>query len=527
MYNGNHAKYSAYLGETGESIMRARIGVVLGGAFLAVLVLLLAAFAPGAQAGQLPGRALEQAGWAAPPNSLLAQTPPVSCTVGITQTTGKLGNQSFTTAFLLSNVGGLSLIPVVGVPPGSPPVEVPTIPDYYYINVFAGNLINVTISPASAGGNYNLGLEVYDNSQSLIAEDSDPSTFSASTSQVASYSGRMYFRVYQLQTAGTCSGGTYNIAFTNSPPTVTPSRTPTLTPTTGPSPTPYAGAPNSDRFEPNNNFDQATTIGLNVKYDALNFVQWDVNSTDWDNDFFKVRVKPGMLVTCRTLDLKPGTDTNLILYDINLNGINGQDDFNRAGGDLSSSVSYYVTYEGWLYGLIGEGFSRPLSEQAATGYSYECTIGSQNTPTPAPTPTDLPNVPTRTPIPTETPIPSPTLTPTPPFIKIVPLPTATSPGLPTSQVPVSLLAYYDANSSNKYDPGEGIVSISARVIDLTTGKLLAQGLTDTTGRVSFTVSAPGAVQLLVPYLNFSEIILPSGKAVTIRVSSSELPRAIP
>jgi hypothetical protein len=506
--------------------MRTRTLAVLAGGLLTVLVLMATVFAPKAQAQPVSWAPVQQAGQSAPPNSLLFQTPPVSCTVAVTQTVGKLGNQSFATAFLLSPVGGLSLVPAVDVPPGTS-VQVPTIPDYYYINVFAANQINVTISPASAGGNYNLGLEVFDNNQVLIDEDSDPSTFFATVSLVASYNGRMYFRVYQLQTAGTCSGGTYSISFTNSAPTSTPTKTPSPTKTTGPTETPFAGAPNVDRFEPNNNFDQATTIGLNVKYDNLNFVQWDVNSDEWDNDFFKVRVKPGMIVTCRTLDLTPGTDTNLILYDVNLNGINGQDDFNRAAGDLSSSVTYYVTYEGWLYALVGEGFSRPLSEQAGTGYSFECTIGNQNTPTPAPTATDLPNVPTRTPIPTETPIPSPTLTPTPPFVTVKPLPTATLPGLPMQQVPVSLLTYYDADGNNKYDPGEGIVGISARIIDLTTGKLLAQGVTDTTGRVSFTVSAPGAVQLVVPYLNRSEIILPSGKAVTIRVSPSELPRAIP
>jgi hypothetical protein len=506
--------------------MRIRTLVVVAGGLLAVLVLMATVFAPKAQAQPASWAPVQHAGMAAPPRSGLYQTPPVSCTVNITQTVGKLGNQDFPTAFLLSNVSGLSLIPATGVPPGTS-VQVPTIPDFYYINVFAGNLIDVNVSPASAGGNYNLGLEVYDNNRVLIDEDSDPSNFNATINLVANYNGRMYFRVYQLLTAGTCSGGTYGIAFTNSPPTVTPSRTPSPTRTTGPSPTPYSGAPNSDRFEPNNNFDQATTIGLNVKYDRLNFVQWDVDSTEWDNDFFKARVKPGMIVTCRTLDLTPGTDTNLILYDVNLNGINGQDDFNRAAGDLSSSVTYYVTYEGWLYGLVGEGFSRPVSEQAGTGYSYECTIGNQSTPTPAPTATDAPDVPTRTPTFTETPIPSPTLTPTPPFVIVKPLPTPTLPGLPTQQVPVSLLTYYDANSNNKYDPGEGIVGISARIIDLTTGKLLAQGLTDTTGRVSFTVSAPGAVQLVVPYLNRSEIILPSGKAVTIRVSPSELPSAIP
>jgi hypothetical protein len=506
--------------------MQARVLAVVAGGFLVMFTLMATVLTPQAQAQSISRTTGQQAALAAPPGSVLNQSPPVSCTVATTQTVGKLGNQSFDTAFLLSNVGGLSLVDTVGVPPGTS-VQVPTIPDYYYINVFNANLINITVSPSSAGGNYNLGLEVFDNNRSLIDEDSDPSTFSASVNLTANYNGRMYFRVYQLLTAGTCSGGTYNISFTNSPPTATPSKTPSPTRTVGPSPTPYAGAPNADRFEPNNNFDQATTIGLNVKYDKLNFVQWDVNSTDWDNDFFKVRVKPGMLVTCRTLDLTPGTDTNLILYDASQNGINGSDDVNRAAGDLSSSVTYYVTYEGWLYALVGEGFSRPVSEQAGTGYSFECTIDNQSTPTLAPTPTWPPNVPTNTPIPTATPIPSPTLTPTPPFVSVKPLPTATPPGLPTQQVPVSLLTYYDANGNNKYDPGEGIVGISARVIDLTTGNLLAQGLTDTTGRVSFTVSAPGAVQLVVPYLNRSEIILPSGKAVTIRVSPSELPSAIP
>ena len=151
----------------------------------------------------------------------------------------------------------------------------------------------------------------------------------------------------------------------------------------------------------------------------------------------------------------------------------------------------------------------------------------QDTPTPSPTPTINPNAPTITPTPSETPIPSPTPTPVPVVIIVKPLPTPTPPGLPTSQVPVSLMAYYDANGNNKFDPGEGIVGVSVRVIDLTTGDQLAQGFTDETGRVSFTVNAAGAVQLVVPFLNYSAIMPPSGGAAIIRVSARELPRAIP
>jgi hypothetical protein len=57
---------------------------------------------------------------------------------------------------------------------------------------------------------------------------------------------------------------------------------------------------------------------------------------------------------------------------------------------------------------------------------------------------------------------------------------------------------------------------------------LAQGLTDPSGRINFTVTAAGAVQLVVPYFNFSRIILPaSGGAAVIRISPNELPRSIP
>ena len=137
-------------------------------------------------------------------------------------------------------------------------------------------------------------------------------------------------------------------------------------------------------------------------------------------------------------------------------------------------------------------------------------------------------------MPTETPTvppsltPSPTLSPTPPFIQIVPLPTVTPPGLPTTAIPVSLQVYYDADGNNKPDPGEGVVGVSARIFDLTDGNLLAQGLTDPSGRINFTVTAVGAVQLVVPYFNFSRIILPaSGGAAVIRISPNELPRSIP
>jgi hypothetical protein len=515
--------------------MQNRAWVVVAGGLLVTLVFMAAVWSPQTQTLHSALAASQRD--VAPSDPMQVSTPVMTqpCYVIITTTSSLLTNFSFDTPAQLAGLNtGLALFSGT-IPPFT--YAVPQDQWFQLTNVTVGDVYNFIASPDNDG--YNLGMEIYSgtvsSSAQVIGSNVDTQDTSASISGLR-FNSQGTYRVRIFQAASQCSGGTYRLSYSHTPPTNTPTMTPSPTRTPTPittatlTPTPYAGAPSVDVFEPNNNFDQATTIGLNVKYDKLNFVQWDINSSEWDNDFFKVRVKPGMLVTCHTLQLTPGTDTNLILYDNNLNGINGSDDVNRAGGDLSSSVTYFVTYEGWLYSLVGEGFARPRSEQAGTGYSFECTIATQTTPTPLPTATDAPDAPTRTPtpiIPTETPIPSPTLTPTPPFIGVKPLPTATPPGLPLQQVPVGLLTYYDVNGNNKYDPGEGIVGISARVIDLTTGKLLAQGLTDTTGRVSFTVSAPGAVQLVVPFLNRSEIILPSGKAVTIRVSPSALPSAIP
>src|SRR5512143_4157581 len=108
--------------------MRTHTLAALAGGLLTVLVFMATVFAPRAQAQPVSWAPLQLAGVAAPPRSELYQTPPVSCTIVTTPTVGKLGNQDFSTAFLLSNVSGLSLISIVGVPPSSPPIQVPTIP---------------------------------------------------------------------------------------------------------------------------------------------------------------------------------------------------------------------------------------------------------------------------------------------------------------------------------------------------------------------------------------------------------------
>ncbi len=431
----------------------------------------------------------------------------ITCTLNIT-TSSAFQNTSFASAVDLQfAINNLALFN--GVPGDVDAVD----KNYFRLNnPIPNNAYFVQVTPDSLG-NYNLGIVVYDSAFRPIAGDQNPlDNNSASITIVPTTTNALYFEVSQLVPFASYScGGTYHLTASQTAPTSTPTTTSTPTPTPTPTktqtgtPAPFACAAGVDSFEPNNDFDSAFTLGLGVKYPNLNFVECIPSTDGWDNDFFKFHIKSGMLIQCETLDLAPGTDTNLILYDDNRNGIDGNDDVDKANGDLSSRVTYYSTYDGWLYALIGEGFHRTPAEQATTKYSFECLVLSQSTATPTIEPTQGPGTPTRTPVPPTPTIsltPSPTLSPTPPFIRIQPLPTVTPAGPPLTNIPISLLVYYDANGNNKPDPGEGVSQVSS-------------------------VSAPGAVQLIVPYLDFTTIILPSGGSAVIRVSGRELPESIP
>jgi hypothetical protein len=421
--------------------------------------------------------------------------------------------------------------------------------DYYKFWTKAGRKwqVETKISPGLDTVVY-----IYNSAQQLVASNDDK-TFTDYGSLVEWTSGSVddwyYAYVINKDPTDPCftsGSGTYCdkeyqlIISEEEPPTATPTNTPGPTATPGPSPTPLSGF---DRFEPNYDFDHATTIALGVKYDNLNFVPYPpADDSTPDNDFYKLRVKPGVLVTCETLDLSPGTDTNMILYNNDRQGIGGNDDVNTAAGDFSSRFSYFATYEGWLYILVGQGHPVPLIEANKYTYSLECLVGSlaTATPTEAPTPTAV-FYPTPVPLPTYTPYPTftplstsplfpsgPTATPTPqPRISIRPLPTSTPSGPPRQTVSIGLLVFYDRNENNLPDAGEGIIGLQAQVYDMTDGALLAQGVTDDTGKVAFSVSALGTVKVVVPYLNFEVVVPPNGGALQVKVSPRQLPSVIP
>jgi len=64
-----------------------------------------------------------------------------------------------------------------------------------------------------------------------------------------------------------------------------------------------------------------------------------------DNDFFVMAVRPGIAYTCRTYDLGPAVDTNLIAYNSANQSdlIGGSDDVDTQSGQINSRLTFTAT----------------------------------------------------------------------------------------------------------------------------------------------------------------------------------------
>lgn len=438
----------------------------------------------------------------------------ITCTLYITTTDALPGINDFDHAAILADYPGLALVQ------GNKGDQVNPEEDYFRLdNAIVGWTYEVYAIPDGIG-NYSLGIIVYNASRTPILTDTNPlDGTSASVRLVAQNVGPYYFKVFQITPL--CSGGTYHLEANALSPTPTPTSTPG--PTATPTSPPPTGIPGADRFEPNYDFDHASTIATNITYDNLNFIPWG-GATE-DNDFYKVWVKPGLLYTCETLNLAPGVDTNIIIYDHNRNPLGGNDDVTM--GDYRSRISYLSTYEGFLYVLVGHGGRIPFSDVQNSTYSLRCSMEVPGLPTPAPTatPRDTPisHKDEATPTPTSTsPLPTATpenlgelsvrliSTPTPPPAQVTPAPRF---------VPLDILVYYDANNDHSPGAGEGIAGLRIVAYDTHTGEQVTEGVTDEVGRLRFTAAVRGAVRIFIPYLGVGRVVEGGeGASVYIRIA---------
>lgn len=379
-------------------------------------------------------------------------------------------------------------------------------------------------------------LDVYNSSQSLISSNDDvaPGNFESEVRFTASADGYYYARV------------------TNKSPTDPISKLYCfgVISTVSNTPTPPPGFPaDADECEFNSTIDTACLFVTGETKSSLNFVP--TLGSARDTDIFKMWVKPGIFYTCET-NIPPGSaaDTNMIFWDSNGNPFNpwlGNDDKVPGGLDFGSEVSYLATYTGWLFIVIGPVNEPPLDEAALHEYDLTCTaVESTPTPTPFPTTpftggtgggvsataTPLPTVGFPTPFPTPTPIDfSQFFTPTPappPVVQFQPLPTSTPAGGGAQAATINVTLYYDSNNNFLPELTEGIVNAAVALYDNGTGQLISFGHTNETGVARFTaVNATGAIRVVVPFLNYSQVVLNENAEILVRVAPQPLPIGIP
>ncbi len=323
-------------------------------------------------------------------------------------------------------------------------------------------------------------------------------------------------------------------------PTPTPNPTHTLTPV-APTSTARATWPSGyDAYEPNYSFELATTIAPGLNYNC-NFMPW--GGATVDNDYFKIRVKPGLQLTCETSNLDPGVDPRMVFYSGPGEGYFLMANDDLALGNFNSRLSYYASFEGWLYILVGQGDRMDIRDAAQSAYTVRCELaipGAQVTPAPdkgdaTPPPVVATPRPTQTP---QTPV-SPIATPTEPtpeaggesreleFRLVTTPPPPTRTPAPTGFRTFRVLVYYDANNDGLLGAGEGVPGFFVTVHSPETKAELARGYTDDQGQISFTVSTVGTVRVLIPLLGFDRLIEAAKPEVSVRIAPPALPIAVP
>ncbi|MEJ2746780.1 MAG: PPC domain-containing protein [Anaerolineae bacterium] len=316
----------------------------------------------------------------------------------------------------------------------------------------------------------------------------------------------------------------------------------TTPPTPTPSNTPPPLGTDDQLCEFNSTIDHACTIGLDKIYN-FNFVP--VYGSLQDTDIFRIWMKPGIEYTCETT-IPEGSlaDTNMIFLDQNGNDFSpqlGNDD--KEIGDLGSKLSYLSTYTGWLNIEVGPVNVPPFEEAEQYFYQLECT-STTATATPTATATSafvgggVPSVPTATPIvfptfpPTPTPIdlssfntPPP---PTPPVVQFQPLPTSTPPSGGAQTITINVTIYYDQNENFMPELTEGVVDTAVSLYENSTGELKMFGTTNEAGMIRFdSISVAGAVRVVVPFLNYTQIVTGESADILVRIAPQPLPVGIP
>ncbi len=402
--------------------------------------------------------------------------------------------------------------------------------DYFRFVGKAGSYYDVLTSDLDPG--VDTALKVFDTQGNLIDSNDDFEVGNRrSQVTIAANANGFYYARIENRDPSDPANKTYCFEVREiTPPTPEPSATP---------------IPGDSDCEFNSTIETACTIGLDQTY-SFDFVP--VFGSLQDTDVFRIWMKPGIEYTCETtIPTGSFADTNMIFLDNNGNDFQpnlGNDD--KAFGDLGSKLSYLSAYTGWLHVMVGPVNVPPYEEAQGHKYDLSCTA-TIATATPTATSTRAftgggsPPVATSTPIvfPTFPPTPTPIdlsglnlgtpIPPTPPVVQFQPLPTATPLGSDTGiELTINVTLYYDENGNFMPELTEGVVDTAVTLYDNSSGELIAFGYTNEAGLIRFdSITARGPVRVVVPFLNYTQIVTGESANILVRVAPQPLPAGIP
>lgn len=406
--------------------------------------------------------------------------------------------------------------------------------DYYQFFVKSGSRYRINTQELANG--IDTVLTVFDAQGNQLAQNDDFGVVGSRASQVeiTASADAFYYALIENKDPSDPTNKTYCFqAAEIAQPTPTPSQTP---------------IGEGDDCEFNSTLQTACVIGLGQTYN-MDFVP--TLGSSQDTDYFRLWMKAGVTYTCETLNLSAYADTNMIFLDQNGNDFFpnlGNDD--RELGDRSSRLSILAPYTGYLSIVVGPVNPPPYDESPLHTYQLLCNQ-SVPTPTPTATATSTPAPPTTggpgtggpvaatptpfqvTVFPTVTPIDFTsifqTLTPAPPpGVQIQPLPTATPSTAGQRLVNVNVTLFYDSNNNFIPDATEGILDAAVALYENSSGQLLAFGYTNEAGSIRFdSIVATGALRVVVPFLNYSQVVSGEESNILVRVAPQPLPAGIP
>jgi hypothetical protein len=240
--------------------------------------------------------------------------------------------------------------------------------DYFVMNTEQGRDYEAKLTIDSPK-ELKLEMILYDGNGDTL--DSSPSSSSeTSLSTWTAYTTTYYIQVAAIVLTETYQTASYRLQINRIAvePTLTPSPTPKPTNT----PTPISA---SDSYEPNNSFEQAKTLPVQVPITLLDLTFHVPDDEDW----FRFWAKDNKWYQVTTSDLSL-VDTYLKIYDDERNQKTKNDD---SGDGFASAVQWEAKYDGYYYIFVEN------KAKSSTG-SYDLTLVESDGPAPTASPTPGP-----------------------------------------------------------------------------------------------------------------------------------------